>query len=403
MKVLRDMTTERGEAEASGSAQALAVAKENHKYDAKQFLCRSRSSGSHKFRPRKFRKTSHEMLIHTHHNIKLVMQNGGLEAHVIEAAERVNPTKPYEWPLLHITWDKSAETICSANFLRNFMNLNVIFNWDTDHGAYRSEQEAITSCGLMCHETLMCMAYDCSYGEWKDGTRGEQVKTAAKDSLRVLSPAEDVPWQHCLPMILRNKGINAALLTSEKELDLRRDMLAECCWDFMLPKLTFNKFDAPLQRFKQERPIWGERQYGLLTACMDLNLAVKQDERAPAPKAKAKPKAKASAVGAKKEAYAIKKAKGHPVRFAYEMYADVDNLYKQEIISRACEYTSMWRSVQNGAHTSVEGTFRWRYLQVGGRYMEHVVQTMGVCGSAVRTWSLAAFVPRHEDRGCCRC
>jgi len=117
------------------------------------------------------------------------------------------------------------------------------------------------------------MAYDCSYGEWKDGTRGEQVKTAAKDSLRVLSPAEDVPWQHCLPMILRNKGINAALLTSEKELDLRRDMLAECCWDFMLPKLTFNKFDAPLQRFKQERPIWGERQYGLLTACMDLNLS----------------------------------------------------------------------------------------------------------------------------------
>jgi len=107
-------------------------------------------------------------------------------------------------------------------------------------------------------------------------------------------------------------------------------------------------------------------------------LAVKQDERAPAPKAKAKPKAKASAVGAKKEAYAIKKAKGHPVRFAYEMYADVDNLYKQEIISRACEYTSMWRSVQNGAHTSGEGAFRWRYLEVGGRYMEHVVQTMGV-------------------------
>eukprot|EP00959_Pyramimonas_sp_CCMP1952_P109215 2284328-Pyramimonas_sp.AAC.1 len=87
-------------------------------------------------------------------------------------------------------------------------------------------------------------------------------------------------------------------------------MLKECCWDFMLPKLSFNKFDAPLQRFLQERPIWGERQYGLLTACLDLKLCAKEKPEA---KEKAEALPKASACGAKKEAYAIKKTIGHPV------------------------------------------------------------------------------------------
>eukprot|EP00959_Pyramimonas_sp_CCMP1952_P259224 5419461-Pyramimonas_sp.AAC.1 len=81
---MKDMRADRGDAQDAGDAEAAAAAKAAAQADARAFLGRNKDEGKHALRPRKYRTTSHELLVHTNHSINLVMQNGGLKAHFWE-------------------------------------------------------------------------------------------------------------------------------------------------------------------------------------------------------------------------------------------------------------------------------------------------------------------------------
>ena len=80
-------------------------------------------------------------------------------------------------------------------FVRWQLGLHIHPDWDPSHGAFRAALEGISKSGMMVHLVLMVMSYNCGYGEWRDGTRHEQINHSVKDSVATLTPRQrlDVP------------------------------------------------------------------------------------------------------------------------------------------------------------------------------------------------------------------
>ena len=80
-----------------------------------------------------------------------------------------------------------------------------------------------------------------------------------------------------------------------------------------------------------EAHLWHQRLYGLLVTCQDLgklNKAVHKEER----KADQKDAKPGGGTEAKREAVKIRKFNKDPVWHAFVMYANVENLYRQQLI-----------------------------------------------------------------------
>ncbi|CAK0809101.1 unnamed protein product [Prorocentrum cordatum] len=389
-QVLKDIQTGRGLAFALDDVQALAEAQNEFVEENRRRLSRKRGGGFLAKSRRKYRKKSFQYLCLEDSAIKLMMDNEGFKSHFVSPEKLANLSDPYSWNLARRSSDKGPEMISSSNFLRWGLRLNIEQDWDKSHGAWRSCLDAVNTAGMLTRLTLLVMAFNTGYGEWKDGSRGEQIRISTRDSLQTLSDGQDIPYQACLPQILEDRGKNVSTFSSKDSENLRKELLDNNIWDHNPSKLNLTRFFNPIDRhFEWERDKWGERQYGLMTTCFELGLMKLTKEDLGGGKSKdhpaapeGKPKASSSQSHAKQTAYSIKRAAGNPVYFGFITYADKSNRYIMEIISSVVGPLREWHTTQSTEHRSATGAFKWESLQAGGRYWQHIDQTIARLGGA---------------------
>eukprot|EP00972_Heterocapsa_arctica_P112299 16430956-Heterocapsa_arctica.AAC.1 len=81
------------------------------------------------------------------------------------------------------------------------------------------------------------MAYNCGYGEWKDGTRYEQIKTSMIHTAENTSAANDAVFQFVLPGMLKDMGLDLGFADSELENRLHDSLKDAGCFRHALPRL----------------------------------------------------------------------------------------------------------------------------------------------------------------------
>lgn len=116
---------------------------------------------------------------------------------------------------------------------------------------------------------MMLMAYNVGFGEWRDGSRWEQMRKSVADTVAVTAPGGDELFQFCLPGLLRSKKIDTLDAVTENQ--LYQELKASYIWGSIETKLWYSRFFCVIKRFEDlERHVWWQRLYGLLSVCIDL-------------------------------------------------------------------------------------------------------------------------------------
>lgn len=175
------------------------------------------------------------------------------------------------WKLLGVASDKGPDAVCGSSFLSRCVQLNMDTWWDPSHGAWRACLNALADCGLAIHNMLMVMAYNVGFGEWKDGSRWEQIRTSVIDTATTGTPEVDDVFQYVLPGICRDRGLDPSCVDEHGEREIYASLADGGCWRTIYPKISQSRFFGVLKRFEDvEAHCWRERVYGLINCCIDL-------------------------------------------------------------------------------------------------------------------------------------
>ena len=183
--------TDRGEAKRTGNKAALTKSISELKAVAQRFLKRKADASKSTPRFRKIQRSKSWQWCCALDNALQCGAGVSLEKFKITDSELRAPKAPWSWPACSGVIDKGSDGVCGANFLLNKLKLNLIMDFDPSHGAWRSTITSINHSGLGTHLYLMLMAYNIGYGEWKDGTRFEQIKQSVKDTTQNIEDPED--------------------------------------------------------------------------------------------------------------------------------------------------------------------------------------------------------------------
>ena len=334
------------------------------------------------FLPKRYRKKTHQWLCALDAGISFMLGKPGLQRFIVPTEDLDAGANPYAWPSVWVATDRAPDAVAGMSFLRWQLRANVWPDWDPSHGAFRAALEGITAAGLMVHLSLMTLAYNCGYGEWKDGARHEQIKESVKDSVQTMSGAQDIIFQNLLLRLARERGIDPVDLSTQRVEELHDSLLEDSCWARALPKLTTNKFFGVYDRYRDhERLAWTERLYGLWSCAADLDALPGSAGKNAAGAAAAAHEAASSAAGAKREARQIRGAAKNPIQHAFNMYADVENKIKQDIINVVLAPLRRWHSAQSKLLRSTPAAKDWEYAMCNGGFMQHLVDMVKVLDS----------------------
>ena len=309
----------------------------------------------------------------------------------VPEAELASPAQPLSWLLAGGVIDKGSDGVCGSNFLVRKLRLNLSIWYDPSHGAWRSCLGALSGAGLMTHAFIMLMTYNVGFGEWKDGTRYEQVKTSVQDTIQSCQPADDDIFQFVLPGIIKERGLSEEPRTEELDWSIYESLADGGCWRTIHPQLGFSRFFGVIKRFLSvESNVWSERVYGLMNLCLDLGMLDKASIQehtkketampAPASSSTAAP-AKMSQKQAKADAVHDRRSHRHGVYHAFCVYADRENYYLQWIIASVVSPLHKWHQSQNRMLRSMAGSLEWVTSQCDSGFLEHVVGTLSMVHS----------------------
>lgn len=161
---------------------------------------------------------------------------------VVPEAELAAPSQPLLWVGASAVLDKGSDGVCAAHYLQRKFRLNLLVDYDTSHGAWRSCIGAVNEAQLGTHSFLCLMAYNVGYGEWKDGTRFEQVRTSIQETVQGCSAGQDEVFQFTVNGMLRDKGMSEMPRTEALEESLYRTLEDGGCWRTIYPKLGYSRF-----------------------------------------------------------------------------------------------------------------------------------------------------------------
>ena len=130
------------------------------------------------------------------------------------------------WPYLGVVSDLGPDCLCLRNFLRSDQHRLVDLWFDPNHGGHHSCQHGMDRSGLRFHSATMTFAYNVGLGEWKDGSRREQVLTSITDTMNSTDVADDVVFRK----VSAAMRLEYSCGESASGQELRRAFAAENCW-----------------------------------------------------------------------------------------------------------------------------------------------------------------------------
>lgn len=228
IQVMKDLSTERGAHVERGEPVQAAEAAKAHGASAEQ-LFTSRKKRQRIKRKEKYRTKSRKLGIAYDSCLK-ALGCGGLSAFEIQDLELERGTQPETWPLLSIVSDMGPDCVCLANYLVNKLSLNVDVTYDPCHGAHHACHDGMNRANLRTHSYLMMFAYNIGLGEWKDGTRREQVKQSMADTQQSCgSFHDDVVFRYCMAGLHQEAA--ASGVSTDDVAELYKWVAANNCWE----------------------------------------------------------------------------------------------------------------------------------------------------------------------------
>ena len=378
-QVVADLYTPLAEA---ATVEQTQVAVAVHKDQTQQWLRRLRpgfAKAKAKKKAKVHRKKAFQWIVALDNTI-WIMTGLRLADYVVKDEWFQNNAQPHCWNLLMGVADKGPDGVCAANFLKWVLRVCLDMWWDPSHGAWGSCRYAVEFAGLGVHIFLMMIAMNCGQGEWKDGVRGCQVRTATVTVSKSMSCSENMPYQWCLPGIIKEKCWDRYADDPSFHEGLYEHQLTGGMWEKDHQKANMRDFFGLIKRFDMDDSInWSEKLYGLKCACVEMDLWQKLEDAPADAAAPAQDKrTKLSFAQSKKDAFAIKRAAGNPIYHAYLMYADQENLMKMHIILTVTRPLHRWHQCQNVELRSVETGQKWLIQQCNGGFMKHVQATVDV-------------------------
>ena len=330
----------------AATVEQTQVAVAVHKDQTQQWLRRLRpgfAKAKAKKKAKVHRKKAFQWIVALDNTI-WIMTGLRLADYVVKDEWFQNNAQPHCWNLLMGVADKGPDGVCAANFLKWVLRVCLDMWWDPSHGAWGSCRYAVEFAGLGVHIFLMVIAMNCGQGEWKDGARGCQVRTATVTVSKSMSCSENMLYQWCLPGIIKEKCWDRYADDPSFHEGLYEHQLTGGMWEKDHQNASMRDFFGLIKRFDMDDSInWSEKLYGLKCACVEMDLWQKLED---APADAAAPahdkRTKLSFAQSKKDAFAIKKAAGNPIYHAYLMYADQENLMKMHIILTVTKPLHRW-------------------------------------------------------------
>ena len=302
-----------------------------------------------------------------------------------------SPAQPLSWLLAGGVIDKGPDIFCGCNFLLRKLKLILSIWYDPSLGAWRSCLGALSGAGMVTHAFIMPVTYNVGFGEWKDGTRYEQVKISVQDIVRSCQPSHDDIFQFVLPGIVKEGGLSEEPRTEELDRSIYESLADGGCWRTIRPQLGFSRFFGVIKRFLSvESHVWGESVYGLMNLCLDLGMLDKASIQEHTRKATAMPApasgstaapAKMSQKQANADAVHERKSHRHGVYHAFCVYADRENYSSQWIIASVVSPLHKWRQNQNRMLRTIGGSLEWLTSQCDSGFLEHVGCTLSIVHS----------------------
>ena len=101
-----------------------------------------------------------------------------------------------------------------------------------------------------------------------ENMRSAQVRDAVRETMRHMTPAEDVLYQSLIMKLLRDQGREDAVCEERMEFDLHRDLAHSTCWYNLGDKVSLMRFmDFPRKCADFDKH-WHTVLYGQLTALL---------------------------------------------------------------------------------------------------------------------------------------
>ena len=254
----RDLETDRAEASAQKDEVKQKEALSQHFATARRFLKRKAGDAAQGV-PRKVKRSKAFAWCCMLDNALKVSIGFSLKDTQVEKEELSAPTKPYDWFGLSGVIDKGSDGVSGSNYLGRMLQLNIITDYDPSHGAWRSCINAMTESGMSTVSFLALMCFNIGYGEWKDGTRWEQIRQSVIDTTRIADPANDEIFQHVLPGIIEERALQEAPREDEFEREIYATLQDGGCWRVINSKLGYSRYAAPRISYIPIHVLWPRR------------------------------------------------------------------------------------------------------------------------------------------------
>lgn len=156
---------------------------------------------------------------------------GGFATFEIAEEELEQGEHPKAWPLSGFVSDKGPDCCCLRNFLVYYLRLCIDWWFDPNHGAHHSCQHALSRAGVRVHSWLMIVAHNLGQGEWRDGSRREQVHQSVQDTVASSGgPMGDVVFRHLLPFLRASLTETSSVATTTTDEELYDTLRTTNCW-----------------------------------------------------------------------------------------------------------------------------------------------------------------------------
>ena len=214
------------------AAEAAAAVEEHNKEVPQLFTTRNERRVTLRRRV-KYRIKSYKLVLSLHTQLIALGIKQGFQSFEVDEEELEAGRSPEQWRLLSVVSDLGPDNVCARNFLAGKLRLNVDWCWDPCHGGHHSCQRGLDRAGLRTHSFSMIFAYNIGLGEWKDGSRREQVLQSVTDSLATSGgPSNDVCYRLCAPFfqLETTDGDGSRMVSTEDDEQRYAGLADDNCW-----------------------------------------------------------------------------------------------------------------------------------------------------------------------------
>lgn len=289
-------------------------------------------------------------------------------------------------PRLCIAGDCGPDNIASISFLVRSCNTCVDFYPDDSRGCKHDMKAVLKGCNSWQWCLLMVSSFNCWLSPFWECMRFQQVKDAIEEFLAVMSPEEDVLFQHYLEALLRDTGEEHRVCEADIEQQLHEDLKHSACFWQSGRRISLMRFMDFIMKCGEEEKLCHSKLYGMLSALMlmgDLsgNQMGKFDQALRRSATKVDNQGDKPIKQGDEDYNILREYVANQFHLATVVYSEPINQQKVRAVWVASQPALSWWSLADSSQRSVADGRDWILSQAAGRFYDFTDEVISVLGS----------------------